>query len=268
MRIIFASTLKFLLCLSLLFVIFGVRQVYASFSVSPLIVTLEPAGKNSQQFLTVKHNGGSDEPVAVELSIVKRDIDITGRVFHTTDETDDNFVVYPSQIILFPGDIQMVNVQWIGDFTPDNEIVYSIIAEQVPIDLESADKSSRQSGSRLVIKTLIRYEGILFVRPPEVAPDVIVELAKYEVSNDGAPHLIAMLYNRGSARQKLKRMSLTVTPLNKNGQPLVDKSIVYTPQLSKKFLKHSLYAGYQRRCDLPWPEGVPEGPVQVSVAFN
>jgi len=265
------SSLKFLLCISIFFASFGVRQIYAnaSFSISPLIVTLKPAGKNSQQLLTVKHTGGGYEPIAVEISIVKRDLNLTGQVSHKTDESDDNFVIYPAQIILFPGEVQMVNVQWIGDFALDNELVYSIIAKQVPIDLGTADRG--QSKSRLELKVLLKYEGLLYVRPPGVSPDVVVESAAPEFGDDngdddGEPHLIVMLYNRGSARQKINRISLTVTPLDKNGQPLVDKSIVYAPQMPKKLINHSLYAGYRRRCELPWPEGVPVGPVQVSVS--
>jgi P pilus assembly chaperone PapD len=243
-------------------------QAHASFSATPQIITLEPTGRKSQAWVTVSHLGDNDLPMAIEMRIVKREMDISGHVSYASDETDDNFVIYPAQMILYPGEMQMVYVQWAGNALPEKELVYSLIAENVPIDLKSAKKDEEEnSKARIEVKTLIRYEGLIFVRPSKVIPDVVVESANVEMDEAGKPHLNLVLYNRGSARQKLAGMSLTVVPVQ-GDHAGIDKAITYKPSLPKDQTTHSLYAGYKRRCILPWPESVPVGPVKVSVTFE
>ena len=243
-------------------------QAHASFSVSPQIITLEPTGRKSQSWVSVSHVGDNDLPIAIEMRVVEREMDISGRVSHSSDETDENFVMYPAQMILFPGEVQMVYIQWAGSALPDKELVYSFIAENVPIDLKSKkDDEEIKDKVRLEVRTLVRYEGLIFVRPHEVTPDVVVESANVEMDEAGKPHMILMLFNRGSARQKLTGMSLIVAPVQ-GEQVYVDKAVAYKPPLLKDKTTHSLYAGYRRRCVLPWPESVPVGPVKVTVTFE
>jgi P pilus assembly chaperone PapD len=164
--------------------------------------------------------------------------------------------------------LQMVFIQWAGSAHPDKELVYSLIAENVPIELRSAKKDEEDMAkARIEVRTLVRYEGLIFVRPPKVTPDVVVESANVEMDEAGKPHLILVLYNRGAARQKLTGMSLIVAPVQ-GEQVSVDKAVAYKPPLPKDQTTHSLYAGYRRRCDLPWPESIPVGPVKVTVTFE
>ena len=95
--------LKFflILCMGVLPILVPLSEAHASFSVSPQIITLEPTGRKSQAWVSVSHLGDNDLPMAIEMRIVKREMDISGRVFHSSDETDENFVIYPAQMILF-----------------------------------------------------------------------------------------------------------------------------------------------------------------------
>lgn len=245
-----------------------VPQVHASFSITPQIITLDPSGRKSQQWVTIMHSRDNDLPMAIEVRILKREMDISGRVSHPSDETDEDFVVYPAQMILYPGEMQMVYVQWAGNAHPDNELVYSFIAENVPIELKSENEDDGvRDKARVEVRTLVRYEGLIFVRPPKVTPDVVVESAHVEMDEAGRPQLNVMLYNRGSARQKLQGMILNIVPVQGDGSA-IDKTVRYQPPLPKDQTTHSLYAGYRRRCVMPWPEGVPVGPVKVTVTFE
>jgi fimbrial chaperone protein len=261
-------TLSLILCMGIISTAVSFSQAYASFSATPQIITLEPTGRKSQAWVSVSHLGDNDLPMAIEVRIVKRELDISGRVTHASDETDENFVVYPAQMILYPGEMQMVFVQWAGSALPDKELVYSLIAENVPIDMKSVKKEEEEKAkARIEVRTLVRYEGLIFVRPSKVTPDVVVESANVEMDEAGKPHMILMLYNRGSARQKLTGMSLIVAPVQ-GEQVSVDKAVAYKPPLPKDQTTHSLYAGYRRRCVLPWPESIPIGPVKVTVTFE
>jgi fimbrial chaperone protein len=241
---------------------------YASFSVSPQIITLEPTGRKSQEWVSVKHMGDTDLPMAIELRIVKREMDISGHISYASDESDENFVIYPTQMILYPGEIQMVYIQWAGSAAPGKELVYSFIAENVPIELNPKKNDEEINGkASLEVRTLVRYEGLIFIRPSKVAPDVVVESANVEMDEASKPKLTVVLLNQGSARQKLTGMSLTVAPME-GDHALVDTAVTYKPSLPKDQTTHSLYAGYRRRYVLPWPESVPVGPVKVSVTFE
>jgi P pilus assembly chaperone PapD len=261
-------TLYLILCMGIFSTAVPFSWAYASFFVSPQIITLEPTGRKSQEWASVRHMGDTDLPMAIEMRVVKRELDISGRVFHISDETDENFVIYPAQMILYPGEMQMVYVQWAGNALPDKELVYSLIVENVPIDLKSAKKDEEEKAkARIEVRTLVRYEGLIFVRPPKVTPDVVVESANVEMDEAGKPQLIVVLYNQGSARQKLGGMSLTVVPVQ-GDHAEVDKAVAYKPPLPKDQTTHSLYAGYRRRCVIPWPESIPVGPVKVTVTFE
>jgi len=258
----------FILCMGIFPIVVPLSEAHASFSVSPQIITLEPIGRKSQEWVAVVHLGDEDLPMAVELRIIKREMDITGHVSYASDETDENFVIYPAQMILYPGEMQMVYIQWAGSSHPDKEVAYSLIVENVPIELKSAKKDEeRKDKARIELKTLLRYEGLIFVRPPKVAPDVVVESANVEMDEAGKPRLSVVLFNRGSARQKITNMNLTVTPVE-GDHAAVDKAITYKPPLPKDQTTHSLYAGYRRRCVVPWPESIPVGPVKVTVTFE
>jgi len=242
--------------------------VHAGFSVSPQIVTLEPSGRRSQQWVTVRHANDDDLPVAVELSILKREMDETGRIHHATEESDDGFVLYPAQMILYPGETQVVFIQWIKGAAVDKELVFSLVAQSVPID-PGAQKGGEEErgGVRLELRTIVRYEGLIFVRPQKARPDVVVESASVLVDGTPTTMLDLVLLNRGSARQKLKGMTLTVASVGTDGSP-GGSAVTYRPRLPEDLTKHSLYAGYRRRFVLPWPEGVPVGPVKVTAAFE
>ena len=262
------STFYLILCMGIFSTAVPLSWAYASFSVSPQIITLEPTGRKSQEWVSVMHSGDSDLPIAIEMRVVKRELDISGRVFHISDETDENFVIYPAQMILYPGEMQMVYIQWAGNTRPDKEQVYSLVAENIPIELKSAKSDEGiKDKARIEIRTLVRYEGLIFVRPPKVTPDVVVESANVEMDEVGKPRLSVVLFNRGSARQKITGMNLTVTPVE-GDHAEVDKAITYKPPLPKEQTTHSLYAGYKRQCVLPWPESVPVGPVKVTVTFE
>jgi fimbrial chaperone protein len=231
-----------------------------------MITILEPGAKKTSAVVTVKHEGNVQAPVAVELKITSREIDMNGEVVHAEDKSSENFVLYPSQIILLPGDIQRVQIQWVGDSLPSRETAYGLIAQEAPIKLD--DQNKERATPQGMVTVLTKYEAIVVLRPAGTRPDVVAESAKPETANGNETKLILVLHNKGTALQKLKGMKLQVTPLNSNGQMIVGRSISYKPELTADQTKHSLFAGYRRRFELPWPSGLSVGPVRVAVDFD
>jgi hypothetical protein len=149
---------------------------------------------------------------------------------------------------------------------PKKEISYGLIAEQAPVKLGDEDKPRTKAEGRLYI--LIKYEGIILVRPAGVKPNTVVDSAGPMVDSTGKAHLVVLLNNTGTARQVLKGAKFQVTPVDKSGNMVVNESVAYKPDIPDSQIWQKLYAGYRRQLNIPWPENVPVGPVRVTVEFE
>jgi fimbrial chaperone protein len=243
-----------------------VARIDAGYSLSPMITILEPSDNKNSGVVVLKHEGDVKAPAAIELKIMKREIDERGKVEYVEDKSANNFVVYPSQVILFPGDIQRVQVQWVGDAIPRSEIAYGLIAEQAPIKLD--DENKERKTAQGMVTVLTRYEAIIVVRPAGIKANIVVKSAVSSTDSAGSPRMLLTLANTGTGMQKLAGMKLKVSPLNKNGQMTAAKSITYIPELTNLQTKHSIFAGYSRTIDIPWPSAVPVGPVRAVATFD
>jgi len=259
-KIVLPGMMGFVFCQSFM------HAACAGYSFSPLITILEPMSGKASAVVEIKFEGDVKAPVALELKLKGREISLDGKVGYIDDKSADKFVIYPCQIVLMPNDLQRVQVQWVGDSVPQKEIAYGLICEQAPIKVGDEDKPQTKAVGRVNILT--RYEGIVVVRPRDVKPNTIVESAEATKDSTSSPCLSLTLYNTGTGLQKLAGMILQISPLNSNGKVVPGKSIKYRPELEREKIKHSLFAGYKRKFDLPWPPGLPVGPIRAAVDFN
>lgn len=243
-------------------------SIYAGFSMNPLITVLEISkGKTSAEVI-LKFEGDIKRPVAVELKITEREISLDGEKVIQKDnkEISQNFIIYPAQIILMPGENQRVQIKWVGNAIPKKEIAYGLIAEEVPVKIGDEDEKREKAELRLYLVT--RYEGIVVLRPSGIKPDLVVKSAINKKDEEKNDRLVITFNNKGTGLQNLKGLYLRVSCLDKNGQIDRSKSIRYKPNLVSRQIEHSVFAGHDRVLDLPWPEEIPAGPVRVSVEFE
>lgn len=237
------------------------------YSLNPLITILDLSKKQISAEVVVKFEGEVKAPVAVELKVKGREVSLDGKkVVYHDDKSADNFVIYPAQIVLMPGEVQHVQVKWVGDSLPLKEITYGLIAEEAPLKMGDEDVTRTKAEGRLII--LARYEGIIVLRPAGIKPNVVVESTTTKNDSLGKPRLMLTLSNKGTGLQNLKGMKLRIAPINKSGKPTGSKAVNYTPVLTDVQTKHSLFAGFYRTVDLPWPSDVPMGPVMTTVDFD
>jgi len=90
-------------------------------------------------------------------------------------EADDDFIIYPAQLVMVPGDEVGVQVRWIGEPALDAERAYTLVAREVPIPRKSGEESAPSVGIRVDITVLINYEVRIYVAPPGAKPKVVVE---------------------------------------------------------------------------------------------
>lgn len=230
------------------FVTAGPTQAYR---VVPLTIDLEPAGRGAQgQFRVIND---TPSPVALQVTIQKRETAPDGSdVLTPVDE--GQFLLFPPQMVLRPGQSQAVRVQWRGDAAPASELAFRIITEQLPINLQR----ERQGGAQVTL--LLRYEGTLYVSPPNAAPNIAVEGAEPATDDKGEQRLSVTVKNQGTRHALLGNLKLNVTA---GGQ-----SVTMSPEQLEGMNGANILAGATRRFSVAWPAGLPVGPVQVGLEFE
>ena len=219
----------------------------AAFKLTPIEMEFAPSGRGATQTFVIENPGSA--PEAIELRTYTRDMDAAGEDILVEDI--DNFVVFPAQVILQPGQEQAIRVQWIGDPAPSQELAYRLIAEQLPIDLGEAQEEGGQ------MKLLVRYIASLYVVPDGAKPDV--SLLSAGPAADGAG-LELVFENTGSAHALLSDLELTI---NGGGN-----QVVLTKDQLETVAGQNVLAGHTRHFVMPWPAGIAQGPVEVSFTYG
>ena len=121
----------------------------------------------------------------------------------TNRETRD-FLVFPENVLIGPKQSQVVRVQWRGSPTPDKELAYRIIAEQLPLRRSLAPNAR-------AIQIVVRYVGSLYVVPSGVRPDIVVKSTRAVTDPQHRRVLELVLHNKGRSHTLLDGPVLTVT---------------------------------------------------------
>ncbi|MDG2990581.1 fimbria/pilus periplasmic chaperone [Candidatus Synechococcus calcipolaris G9] len=220
----------------------------AAFHLAPMQTTFAPVGRGTTQSFEVVSSG--TQPVAVEIHMVKRIIAPDGT--ETNPNADDEFIVYPPQILLNPGERQRVRVTWLGDPNPPQELTYRIVAEQLPINLGQIE--TQQGGRNVIIKTLFEYVGSVYITPRNAQADVGLDSLVAVANPRGGTQLKVTLINRGNRHQIMGRVSLAVQ--GENGEILQ-----FSPEQLQAIAGENMLAGMKREFILPLPNGTPVGPM-------
>ena len=224
------------------------------FALSPMVSQFEPVGRGASQAFQVV-NGSEDEPVSVEMYVVTRAYDLDGKEINNREQAEDDFLIYPSQMILQPGEAQTVRVSWLGEAEPEKEFAFRLIAEQIPGVTDT--ETTRSQGREISLTTLVRYAASVYITPNNVASDVSVESATHQKNAQGKDELVLMLQNRGTAHEVLADVTYTLTP---KVQP--DKAITIPLE---NIPTTNLLAGDRRRFVVPWPKDLPVGDISATI---
>jgi fimbrial chaperone protein len=169
-----------------------------AFELQPMSATIDPASSSPTVNFDVINT--TDAPVAVQMRATTRRIDRDGTEFN--EDAADRLQVFPTQLILRPGQRQAVRVRWIGGGVPREELPFRIVAEQLPINLSREDDAA--SGVRM----MLRYRATLYVRPAGAAPDLRVAALGLDETGEAVQLTIE---NRGTAHQLLSEGLLVLS---------------------------------------------------------
>ncbi len=221
-----------------------------SFQLEPISQTFAPQGSQSTRSYQISN--GSDEPIAVEVSVMQREVNADGE--ETLSPAEENFIVYPTQILMDPLSLQTVRVTWVGDPEPEAELSYRLIAEQLPIQLQAKDATAEKPYQATAsVELMMRYAGSLYIQPSNAAPDVVLDSAQLEQDEAGNRWLAVRIKNQGTARHIFRDPQLQ---LNASGA-----SVTLANEELGAIHSRTILAGGERAFRIPWPMGLPEGDV-------
>lgn len=226
-----------------------------AFKIEPIARTFTPSGSNATQSYELISDKA--EPEAVEMSVVKRSMDLDGK--ESYEPADDDFLIYPPQIILKPNTRQTVRVTWLGDPIPQAEIAYRLVSKQVPINLKKPDVGApnRPVGK---VEVLLTYMGSLYVRPVNVQPNVVVDSVSVQKNGNDKPMVALILENQGSGRASLRNFSLNLTSGG--------KTVVLKPDQVQEITSKVILAKNKRRFIFSYPTGLPQGDVTATFDYT
>ncbi|MBE9241907.1 molecular chaperone [Synechocystis salina] len=228
-----------------------------AFQLSPAVVKFSPSGGGATQSFIITSTG--DEPVAIQMDVVTRAMTLDGS--EVNQDSSDDFIIYPPQIIVPPGTQQAVRVTWIGEPNPSKELAYRLVAEQLPVNLSQIVSVDEETGATVNITVTLRYLSSVYITPPNTSAKVVVESAAHEKSDNGQDSLVVVLDNQGTAHRLLDGVGLRVS--SSNGE-----SVTLEQEQLKGLLGENMLAETKRRFVLPWPKELPVGPVTATFTTN
>lgn len=232
-----------------------------AYTVEPSVLKLGGSGGDSSAFLRLSNRAA--KPVAIEIAINEFDRDLDGRGI-VGREADEDFIVYPAQIILMPGDETSVQVRWIGEGVSNVERAFALTTREVSIPRKEQEPSDMSEGARLNVSVLTNYDVRIYVTPRGAKPNVTVEATNIQTQSAGNV-LEITLANRGTAHHPLRDLSLVLMPLEPGGAGLRQSAVTLDAQ-DVPGMSAALLAGGRRRLLIPWPAALPAGSVRAIIS--
>jgi fimbrial chaperone protein len=175
-------------------------------TLTPIEMDFTPSGRGSTQIFRLENT--TAEPAAVEISMKSRTMTLSGE--DELVDADEQFNVFPSQVVLQPGQVQSVRVQYTGPAGLDKEQAFRLIAEQLPVDVGQAPAN----GGRM--RLLVKYVASVYVMPPNLK--AILAVQKTQVI-DGK-WLAITVQNQGKTRRILKDLTVDIGSVTLSGEAL------------------------------------------------
>mgnify|MGYP001205360347 CR=1 FL=1 len=182
----------------------------AALTFTPIEMDFSPSGRGATQTFRLANNDA--EPAAVEITVKSRAMARNGE--DILGDAEDQFSIFPTQVVLQPGQVQSVRAQYIGDAAIEHEKAFRLIAEQLPIDVGQAP----QTGGRM--RLLVKYVASLYVLPRNAKPALDVTDASLVSGPDGQRWLEVTVHNGGGSRKIIRNATLQIGELSLSGAAL------------------------------------------------
>ncbi|MBL8372076.1 MAG: molecular chaperone [Burkholderiaceae bacterium] len=204
-------------------------------SFTPIEVDFSPSGRGATQVFRLENT--TAEPAAVEIGMKTRKMESNGD--DILGDADDQFSIFPAQVVLQPGQVQTIRVQYTGPAQITAERAFRLIAEQLPVDVGQV----AQTGGRM--RLLVKYVASAYVVPANVKAILSVPQARLVRDAQGA-WLEVSVRNEGTTRKILTGARLGL------GDRVIDTAAL------KGMAGENILAGTTRTFRIPAPANLAE----------
>lgn len=215
--------------LSFTCLLFAAQISHAAFNIEPALVSFLADKNEKTAFVEIVHTGG--DPAAIQVSVHERRLDIDGELIREGLPASSDLLVYPSQIILYPGKRATVQIQYKGKGKITEDKAYVLYTQEVPIDVANEDEDTEIS-----VKMLTNYYTVVALETRK--PWKLVFVSSKAIG-DNKIEVIAE--NKGGGRVPIESIYLAV-----DGKPVAD----FTGK------SNSIMPGQTRRFTFKWPRAV------------
>jgi len=137
--------------------------------------------------------------VDMTLELLASRISVDDKGAETLSAAEDDFLIFPPQLILKAGKMQAIRVKYIGEPTISKSSAYRISVKQIPIDLSGSGRSG--------VGMVVNFHTLAHVAPKSAKVDLHVS----KISNGGLGKWDISIYNRGEKMGRLSQTSWVIT---------------------------------------------------------
>jgi fimbrial chaperone protein len=177
-----------------------VNAANAAFTVEPPLITLRTSMNEKMAWVTIRHTGGG--PMAVDLAVYERELDLEGEIVTNMDRRTPDFTVYPAQIILQPGDRARVQVVYRGKQKVTSDRAYFLYSKEVPLRIPEEAGEEVKVG----VQTLMTYYTVLAFETGK--PGKLSFVSSKQIG-DGKVEVI--VENKGAGRVPVDNLVLNIS---------------------------------------------------------
>ena len=223
-----------------------------AYTLTPTTMKLKDSGSESSGFMQLANKG--TEPEAIQFTIYEHSKDPDGKAIRGNDASDQ-FIIYPHQVVMMPGDEVSVQVLWIGDPVLDAEQAFTLLSQQIPIPRKVTVQPDSIDKLTLEIRILMNYEGRVYITPQGAKANIITTSVN-QVSGTNSPEMIEIIFeNQGTGHISVSDKSLVFVPLDSAGAQIEQQAITLDTGKIPAMRPHIL-AGGKRRLLIPRPESL------------
>lgn len=232
-----------------------------AYSFSPQLMMLTTNGDTSGGLFFLDNKNA--KPVAIELSVHEHSKDLNGKGI-SGNAADQDFIVYPAQLILMPNEQATVQIKWVGTEPMQHERAFSVRSQQVEIPTPA----NQDKGINIGVTVLMNYEARLYVAPPSAKAALVVESVSERRALPQEPSvsgqvLDVILHNAGSRHADLSGLKLQLSQdsvkckLGKNCVQLDANTLANT--------KSHVLAGQRRHLVIARPSSLSDKPISIAL---
>ncbi len=174
----------------------------------------------------------SNESSALQFTVYDRKLDIDGILITDGLTKSPDFIVYPSEVILYPNERAKIQIQYIGKEKIIADKAYVLYSQEVPINVAEEEKD----GVNLAVKMITNYYTVMAF---ETKKKWKMTFVSSKAIGDGKIEVIAE--NTGGGRVPIDHINLLV-----NGKMINN----FTGNTN------SIMPGTRRRFTFEWPKPV------------